>query len=76
MNGTSVGLHAGRTRRLPLARSAPGQVALDFVYGDDRVRARPRATRARGSSPASEILVRQGALAFALWTGRARARGG
>jgi shikimate dehydrogenase len=68
VNGTSVGLpgHAGG---LPPFRLRPGQVAVDFVYGDTDF---ARAAREAGARLVSgeEILVRQGALAFTLWTGR------
>ena len=45
-----------------------GQVAADFVYGDT---AFARAARAAGARlvTGEQILVRQGALAFTLWTG-------
>jgi shikimate dehydrogenase len=68
VNSTSVGL-AGHEGRLPAFRLAPGQVALDFVYGET---AFVRAARAGGARLVSgeQILVRQGALAFTLWTGR------
>ncbi|HUL57742.1 MAG TPA: shikimate dehydrogenase (NADP+) [Anaeromyxobacteraceae bacterium] len=69
VNSTSVGL-AGHDERLPALRFRGGQVALDFVYGDtDFV----RAARAAGARVVTgeQVLVRQGALAFTLWTGRA-----
>jgi shikimate dehydrogenase len=68
MNGTSVGL-AGREGALPGLAFRPGQVALDMVYGDTafcRAAAAAGARVVRGE----ELLVRQGALAFTLWTGR------
>jgi shikimate dehydrogenase len=68
VNATSVGLpgHAGG---LPPFRLRRGQVAVDFVYGDTDF---ARAAREAGARLVSgeEILVRQGALAFTLWTGR------
>jgi shikimate dehydrogenase len=68
VNGTSVGL-AGHPEALPGLRFRPGQVAADFVYGDT---AFARAARAAGARlvTGEQILVRQGALAFTLWTGR------
>jgi shikimate dehydrogenase len=68
VNGTSVGL-PGHEARLPAFRFRRGQVALDFVYGPT---AFARAAREAGARLVSgeQILVRQGALAFALWTGR------
>ena len=69
VNGTSIGLHAGRTRRCRSA-CARGQVAVDFVYGETAL---ARAARDAGARLVSgeQLLVRQGALAFTLWTGRA-----
>jgi shikimate dehydrogenase len=68
VNGTSVGL-AGHPARLPGLRLRAGQVAVDFVYGDT---AFARAARAAGARlvTGEQLLVRQGALAFTLWTGR------
>jgi shikimate dehydrogenase len=68
VNGTSVGL-AGHPAELPGVRLRAGQVAADFVYGDT---AFARAARAAGARlvTGEQILVRQGALAFTLWTGR------
>lgn len=68
VNGTSVGL-PGHPDALPGVRLRRGQVAADFVYGDT---AFARAARAAGARlvTGEQILVRQGALAFTLWTGR------
>jgi shikimate dehydrogenase len=68
VNGTSVGL-AGHETRLAALRVRAGQVALDFVYGETEL---ARAARAAGARLVSgeAILVRQGALAFTLCTGR------
>jgi shikimate dehydrogenase len=68
VNGTSVGL-AGHPASLPGLRLRAGQVAVDFVYGDT---AFARAARAAGARlvTGEQLLVRQGALAFTLWTGR------
>jgi shikimate dehydrogenase len=67
LNCTPVGLHPGDAP-LPIAFRA-GQVALDFVYGDTTFTGEARAAGARVVT-GEEILVRQGALAFTLWTGR------
>lgn len=67
VNGTSVGL-PGHGADLPV-RLRKGQVAVDFVYGETGF---ARAARAAGARlvTGEQILVRQGALAFNLWTGR------
>jgi shikimate dehydrogenase len=59
---------------LPAAHSlaiAPrrGQIVVDFVYGDTDLARRARAAGARLVT-GEQLLVRQGALAFTLWTGR------
>ncbi|BDG09553.1 shikimate dehydrogenase family protein [Anaeromyxobacter paludicola] len=66
VNGTSIGLHEKTTCPVPL-RS--GQVVLDFVYGDTPF---ARAARDAGAAFVSgeEVLLRQGALALEIWTGR------
>ncbi|HSN90325.1 MAG TPA: shikimate dehydrogenase (NADP+), partial [Anaeromyxobacteraceae bacterium] len=68
VNGTSVGL-AGREGRLPPLRLRRDQVVLDFVYGETDL---ARAARAAGARlvTGEQVLVRQGALAFTIWTGR------
>lgn len=68
VNGTSVGL-AGQPAALPGLRLRRGQLAMDFVYGDTDF---ARAARAAGARlvTGEQILVRQGALAFTVWTGR------
>lgn len=68
VNATSVGL-AGHEGGLPGLRPRKGQVVLDFVYGETEL---SRAARAAGARlvTGEQILVRQGALAFTLWTGR------
>jgi shikimate dehydrogenase len=88
VNATSVGLRGEDPfAELPLARDGfvPGQLVVDMVYGD-----RPGPlleTAAAGGAETVdglEILVRQGALSLAIWTGReapldtmrAAARGG
>jgi shikimate dehydrogenase len=68
VNGTSVGL-AGHETRIPALRLRKGQVALDFVYGETEFVRSAQAAGARLVT-GEQILVRQGALAFTLWTGR------
>ncbi|HET6436486.1 MAG TPA: shikimate dehydrogenase (NADP+) [Anaeromyxobacter sp.] len=68
VNGTSVGLD-GHERGFAGISFGPGQLAVDFVYGETAflaAAARAGARLLRGE----DILVRQGALAFALFTGR------
>jgi shikimate dehydrogenase len=68
LNGTSVGL-PGQDRALPGVAFRPGQVALDMVYGATaftRDAAEAGATVITGE----EMLVRQGAHAFTIWTDR------
>jgi shikimate dehydrogenase len=67
LNGTSVGL-PGHDPRLPGVAFRAGQVALDMVYGEtafarDAQQAGARVVRGE------EMLVRQGAHAFTIWTG-------
>jgi shikimate dehydrogenase len=68
VNATSIGL-GGDASGLPPFRFRKGQVAADFVYGDT---AFARAAQAEGATVVTgeQILVRQGALAFTLWTGQ------
>jgi shikimate dehydrogenase len=74
VNSTAVGL-AGEDpfAELPLRRDtfAPGQVVVDMVYGAEPT-ALLRAAAAGGAAVVDgiEILARQGALAFEIWTGR------
>jgi shikimate dehydrogenase len=68
VNGTSVGL-AGHDARLPALRLRRDQVAVDFVYGETEFARLARGAGARLVT-GEEILVRQGALALTLWTGR------
>lgn len=69
VNGTSVGL-PGHDPRLPGVAFRAGQVALDMVYGDT---AFAREAQAAGATVVrgEEMLVRQGAHAFTIWTGLA-----
>jgi shikimate dehydrogenase len=70
VNATTIGLRGHEQEgTMPAFRFREGQVAVDFVYGDTafaRSAARARAQVVTGE----QILVRQGALAFALWTGQ------
>jgi shikimate dehydrogenase len=70
VNATTVGLpcQAGEGA-LPELRLRAGQVALDYVYG---ATAFTREAAGAGCQVVTgeQILVRQGALAFMLWTGR------
>ncbi len=68
VNGTSVGL-PGHEASLPELRLRSGQVVVDFVYGDTDLARRAREAGARLVT-GEQILVRQGALALTLWTGR------
>jgi shikimate dehydrogenase len=72
VNATSVGLHrAGGRDESPLAgvRPRPGQIVVDFVYGETDLARRAREAGSRLVT-GEQLLVRQGALAFTLWTGR------
>lgn len=68
VNATSVGL-PGHEATLPALRLRKGQVAVDFVYGDTDLARLAREVGARLVT-GEQILVRQGALAFTIWTGR------
>lgn len=68
VNGTSVGLH-GHESGFPALRFRAGQVAADYVYGETAFAGAARAAGARLVT-GEAILVRQGALAFTLWTGQ------
>ncbi|MBI5069980.1 MAG: shikimate dehydrogenase [Deltaproteobacteria bacterium] len=69
VNATSVGLPGHGGEALPAMRLGPGQVAVDFVYGDTPF-ARDAVAGGALLVTGEQILVRQGALAFSLWTGR------
>ena len=67
LNGTTVGLH-GHDESFPGLAFRAGQLAVDFVYGETAFVAAAEdggARLVRGEA----MLVRQGALAFTLWTG-------
>jgi shikimate dehydrogenase len=66
VNATSVGLHDGT---LPLERLDPPETAVELVYGSDTPFTRWASERGSRLVDGLEILVRQGALSFALWTG-------
>jgi shikimate dehydrogenase len=70
VNTTSVGL-TGTVADLPLAETGAPELVVDLVYGDSE----PPVTawaRSRGARVVDgrEVLVRQGAVSFARWTGR------
>jgi shikimate dehydrogenase len=69
VNATSIGL-GGASDGFPPFQFRRGQVAVDFVYGET---AFARTAQAEGATviTGERILVRQGALAFTLWTGHA-----
>lgn len=67
LNGTTVGLHGAEDRFAELAFRR-GQLAVDFVYGETAFATAALEGGAR-LIPGEAILVRQGALAFTLWTG-------
>jgi shikimate dehydrogenase len=69
VNATSIGLPGRQPAEIPGLSLRREQVALDFVYGDTAFVREARAAGARVVT-GEQILVRQGALAFTLWTGR------
>lgn len=68
VNATSIGLE-GNLAGMPPFRLRAGQIVVDFVYGDTDF---SRKAREAGAAlvTGEQILVRQGALAFTLWTGQ------
>jgi shikimate dehydrogenase len=54
---------------MPPFRLRADQLVVDFVYGDTAL-ARDAARAGAGVVTGEQILVRQGALGFSLWTGR------
>jgi shikimate dehydrogenase len=68
VHATTIGL-AGQQGVLPALELRRGQLAVDFVYGET---AFAEQARARGATlvTGEQILVRQGALAFTIWTGK------
>jgi shikimate dehydrogenase len=66
VNATPIGL--GADQSLPVTLRAE-QVVVDFVYGETAFEVAAREAGAQLVS-GEEILVRQGALAFSIWTGR------
>jgi shikimate dehydrogenase len=68
VNGTSIGL-TGPQAHLPGVSFRREQIAVDWVYGDTAFARGARAAGARLVT-GEQLLVRQGALAFTLWTGR------
>ena len=74
VNSTAVGLEGGDPfAELPLEPGsfASGQVVVDMVYGDGPTTLlRAAADAGAGTVDGIEVLVRQGALSFEIWTGR------
>lgn len=74
VNSTAVGLHGEDPfERLPIRRDAfrPGQTVVDMVYGGEPTALLEAASQAGAAVvDGIEVLVRQGALSLALWTGR------
>ncbi|HET9553600.1 MAG TPA: shikimate dehydrogenase (NADP+), partial [Anaeromyxobacteraceae bacterium] len=69
VNGTSIGL-AGQEPALPGVAFRAGQVALDMVYGDTAFARDAAAAAGARLVRGEQLLVRQGAHAFTIWTGR------
>lgn len=69
VNATTVGLPSSGAAALPPLSMARGAVVVDYVYGDTAL---VRAARGAGARVVTgeALLVRQGALAFALWVGQ------
>jgi shikimate dehydrogenase len=73
VNATSVGLHDDDASALPLEGMEAPEAAVELVYRGDQSATPFAAWALRGGSrlvDGLEILVRQGALSFTLWTGR------
>jgi shikimate dehydrogenase len=70
--GGSAGVRASHQDGLPPFRFHRGQVAVDFVYSATGDTPFARLALADGASVVTgeQLLVRQGALAFTLWTGQ------
>jgi shikimate dehydrogenase len=66
VNATPIGLGADQALPVQLRRE---QVVVDFVYGETAFEVAAREAGAHLVS-GEEILVRQGAIAFSIWTGR------
>lgn len=76
VNATPLGLRAGDPPPVAVERLPPGAAVYDLVYAPGRT-AWVRAARASGhpAEDGLEMLVEQGALAFACWFGREPDRG-
>ncbi len=72
VQATPVGMHAGDPALLPAAAFRPGQAVYDLVYTQP-LTPLLRAAAAAGARTANGLgmLAHQGALALAIWTGRA-----
>ena len=74
VNATSVGLHGEGLDSLPLSGLEPPAIAVELVYRDGAGDTPFTAWAARAPArvvDGVEVLVRQGALSFERWTGRA-----
>jgi shikimate dehydrogenase len=69
VNATTIGLAGRASGELPPLALGKGIVVVDYVYGDTAL---VRAAREAGARVVTgeSLLVRQGALAFSLWTGQ------
>jgi shikimate dehydrogenase len=70
VNATSIGLGDAAFPALAWARTPPGCVAFDLVYGRDTAFLAGARRAQRRTLDGAEMLLHQGAAAFALWTGR------
>jgi shikimate dehydrogenase len=68
VNGTSIGL-AGHEPEIPGISFRHDQLAIDWVYGDTAFARTAKKAGARLVT-GEQLLVRQGAIAFTIWTGR------
>jgi shikimate dehydrogenase len=70
VNATSLGLHSGDPSPLPSgARLHPDAVAIDLIYGRNTAFLQQARQAGCRTSDGVEMLVRQGAASFQLWTG-------
>ena len=69
VNATTIGLAGRSESALPPLAIAKGTVVVDYVYGDTALVRGAREAGARLVT-GEALLVRQGALAFTLWTGQ------
>jgi shikimate dehydrogenase len=69
VNATTIGLASKGPAELPPLSLGTHRVVVDYVYGDTALVRGAREAGARVVT-GEELLVRQGALAFSLWTGQ------